>query len=348
MKRILLLLIAIVAVASIKAQNCNAVFFTQDGQSFQVVLNGVLQNVDFQTNVKVTDLAFEGNYKVTINFMDKQLPSVTKSIYMMDNSTEYSYEIKMNKKGKYVMRASNMVPIAQAPKPATTQVVTAYSTTPPPAATSAPAAAPATTTTITETVSTTTNTDVSNADETSENVSMNMNVGGVGMNVNVSVNDNGMNTNTNTNMNTNATTTSTTTYTETTTVSSTSSGYSEGAATTQPVGEATPVDNGYTGATGCAYPMSDAAFATAKKSITSKDFSDSKLTIAKQVTKSNCLTADQAKQIVELFDFEDTRLEFAKFAYGYTYDLNNFYIVNDAFEFESTIEELNEYIEATH
>lgn len=346
MKRILLLLIALVSVASIKAQNCNAVFFTQDGQSFQVVLNGVLQNVDFQTNVKVTDLAFEGNYKVTINFMDKQLPSVTKSIYMMDKSTEYSYEVKMNKKGKYVMRVSNMVPIAEAPKPATTQVVTAYSTTPPPAATPAPAAAPASTTTVTETVTTTTNTDISTTDGTTDNVSMNMNVGGVGMNVNVSVNDNGMSTNTN--MNTNATSTSTTTYTETTTVS-TSSGYTEGAATTQPVGEATPINNDYTGATGCAYPMSTTEFATAKKSISSKDFSDSKLTIAKQITKSNCLTADQAKQLVELFDFEDTRLEFAKFAYGYTYDLNNFYIVNDAFEFESTIEELNEYIEGvTH
>ena len=44
------------------------------------------------------------------------------------------------------------------------------------------------------------------------------------------------------------------------------------------------------------------------------------------------------------FDFEDTKLQFAKYAYGHTYDINNFYMVNDAFEFESSIEELNRAI----
>ena len=45
-----------------------------------------------------------------------------------------------------------------------------------------------------------------------------------------------------------------------------------------------------------------------------------------------------------LFSFEDSKLDFAKYCYGYTYDLGNYYMVNDAFDFESTIEELNNYI----
>ncbi|HNQ83646.1 MAG TPA: DUF4476 domain-containing protein, partial [Bacteroidales bacterium] len=52
----------------------------------------------------------------------------------------------------------------------------------------------------------------------------------------------------------------------------------------------------------------------------------------------------QVKEIMKLFSFEESRLEFAKYAYGYTYDLSNFYIVNDAFSFESSIDELNKYI----
>ena len=66
--------------------------------------------------------------------------------------------------------------------------------------------------------------------------------------------------------------------------------------------------------------------------------------IAKQVTSNNCLTALQIKQVVSMFDFESDRLHYAKYAYDYSYDPNNYYKVNDAFEFESTIEELDEYI----
>jgi hypothetical protein len=45
-----------------------------------------------------------------------------------------------------------------------------------------------------------------------------------------------------------------------------------------------------------------------------------------------------------LFSFEGTRLDFAKFAYGRTYDIGNYYMVNDAFTFETSIDELNDYI----
>ena len=90
--------------------------------------------------------------------------------------------------------------------------------------------------------------------------------------------------------------------------------------------------------------MDPTAFENAKKSIASKDFEDSKIKIAKQIINTNCLLSSQVKEIMMLFDFENTRLELAKYAYGYTYDLGNYYIVNDAFDFESSIDELNEYI----
>lgn len=96
---------------------------------------------------------------------------------------------------------------------------------------------------------------------------------------------------------------------------------------------------------GCLAPMDPAAFSDAKGSIESKTFDDSKVQLAKQVAKSNCLSAEQVKQIMMLFTYEDDRLDFAKFAYPFTFDKGNYYKVNDAFEFELTIDELNEWLE---
>lgn len=102
---------------------------------------------------------------------------------------------------------------------------------------------------------------------------------------------------------------------------------------------------GYRGKVGCPWPMEKAEFESAKKSIGSKSFEDSRLTVAKQITSSNCLTCDQIKEVMGLFSFESTKLEFAKFAYDYAFDLNNYYKLNDAFTFESSISELNDYIQ---
>ena len=54
--------------------------------------------------------------------------------------------------------------------------------------------------------------------------------------------------------------------------------------------------------------------------------------------------AAQVKEIADLFDYEADRLEYAIFAYKFTYDPNAYFKVNDAFEFESSIEELNDAI----
>lgn len=101
---------------------------------------------------------------------------------------------------------------------------------------------------------------------------------------------------------------------------------------------------GYTGPIGCNWPMDEIAFQKAKESIKNKVYEDSKLTLAKQIASNNCLLARQVKEIMELFTYEKTKLEFAKFAYKYTYDIGNYYLVNDAFTYETSIEELNEFL----
>jgi hypothetical protein len=111
---------------------------------------------------------------------------------------------------------------------------------------------------------------------------------------------------------------------------------------TIPPAGATTSNGGY----GCPAPMNGVMFEQAKESIKSKPFEDNKLQIAKQVLNTNCMTSAQVKEIMNVFSFEDNRLDFAKFAYGKTWDYNNYYSVNDAFKFSSSIDELNAYIQS--
>jgi hypothetical protein len=182
-----------------------------------------------------------------------------------------------------------------------------------------------TSTTVTEqTVTTTTtgtgmNTNMNTG--TGEYVSMNVTTDGFGMNVNI--NANGMNTGT-------TGTATTTTTTTTTTTGNQNVVYSDPQPT---VIQPAPC-----------MQMTNSDFDGALNSIKAKSFEDSKLTVAKQITSKNCISAAQVKSIMGTFGFEETKLEYAKFAYDYCWEKNNYYKVNDAFGFESSIDELDSYI----
>jgi len=95
---------------------------------------------------------------------------------------------------------------------------------------------------------------------------------------------------------------------------------------------------------GCQHTMSSADYAAASQTISSKSFEDSKLQIAKQITKSNCLTAEQVKGFMRLFTYESSKLDFAKFAYQFTFDKGNYFKINDVFTYSSSIDELDEFL----
>lgn len=78
--------------------------------------------------------------------------------------------------------------------------------------------------------------------------------------------------------------------------------------------------------------------------ISKESFDSSKLTLAKQVISSNPMTANQILGICKLFSFESNKLEFAKFAYPYCVEPNKYYLLNDAFSYDSSKRELDEFI----
>ncbi len=90
--------------------------------------------------------------------------------------------------------------------------------------------------------------------------------------------------------------------------------------------------------------MSQIEFMQLKNTIASKSFESSKLQIAKQALEYNQFTSSQIADLMNEFSFESTKLDFAKSAYGKVIDKQNFYLVNNAFSFESSIKELNQYI----
>ena len=116
-----------------------------------------------------------------------------------------------------------------------------------------------------------------------------------------------------------------------------------------PGGEVLPLPTpkpmpGYDGKLGCDQPMDDQSFGEAKETIAAKSFSDSKKQLAKQITRSNCLTTSQIVELLILMNFESDKLDFAKFAFAYTYDQDNYYKINEVFSFESSISELEGYL----
>lgn len=98
---------------------------------------------------------------------------------------------------------------------------------------------------------------------------------------------------------------------------------------------------------GCvgAYPMNSGDFSSALSTIKGQGFADTQLKTAKQIAGSNCLSTNQISEICKAFGFEETKLDFAKFAYDHCTEPKNYFKINNVFSFSSSSDDLNEYIQ---
>jgi hypothetical protein len=97
-------------------------------------------------------------------------------------------------------------------------------------------------------------------------------------------------------------------------------------------------DNGY------GREMSSSDFSRAKETLRREVFENTRVDLAKQIVNTNLFTSQQVKELLGLFTFENNKLDLAKYAYRYTTDRNNYYLVNDSFTFSNSKEELARYI----
>lgn len=309
------------------AQKSSLSFFTQEGEKFYVILNGTRQNDKPMSNVKLTDLELP-NYKAKIIFENPALGSIDKNLYTRDADGNYSetvYNIRKDKKGTYIMRLSGYSEVT--PSSSNENVIKYHAE----ERNTAPEATPQISKTTTTTTTTTTNTNP----EYQENINVNINGLGVGMNVNTTVKE-GADGNVQMNVNTNGLNTNTTVKQTTTTTTTTSTNSALRQETV-----AAPVKE-----TRCSTAASSTDFAAGKKSISSSSFAETQLKTAKTFTKNNCLSVAQIKDIMNIFSFEESKLDYAKYAYDYCVDVKNYYQIVDAFTFSSSKDELNEFLES--
>lgn len=89
------------------------------------------------------------------------------------------------------------------------------------------------------------------------------------------------------------------------------------------------------------YGMNPNDFMALKQTIISRTFDSSKRDAIKFALNTNKFTSEQVRDLMNLLDFESSKMEIAKLAYASTIDQQNYYEVYDAFDFESSIAELN-------
>lgn len=315
------LLCVLIAAGSAFAQSTsNLVVFSENGEKFILSVDGVPQNTSPQANVKASGLTGDF-HRISVQFEDQSLGMVNQN-FALDAGMEQKAVVTLKKKGGYAIRPfGEPIAIADAPSPTATpeRIAPPEKSSPAQRSETMEVVSPAPTTVTTTTTTTTTG--------TGEHFKMDVGVGETKMDVDIKIGDGFGSVGT-------ATTVKTV---ETTTVGSTAVFEETFDAEPQPSARKEIVD--------VCGPMAGGDFTAATKSINSKSFEDSKMTTAMQVLKSNCMSTDQIIQVMGLFSFEESKMEFAKAAHEKCSDKQNYWKLNDAFTFESSIDELNEFLQ---
>ena len=332
--------------AIIAQNNNNLVVFSETGERFYLILNGLKYNQKPETNVKVTNLNAT-NYKAKILFENGH-PDLDHNVYLMwegNAVTNKEFTYAVSKKGdKYKLKFISQADMGGVnPNSAnsvvynsngtlfgtntvtgvntTNEVGTNVNTNSTQVSTGVSGGGYNSSTTVTTTTTTT------GAGGANGSVGMNVNVDGVNMSINV------IGTPTAAVLNTNTVTTTTTTYSSSSTSSNTGGGAVQ-----------TSNNTSTSSAGGCSGAMSADDFDDLKKSIEGKSFEDVKMTVLKQAVAANCVNTAQVRKLMDLFSFEANKLDVTKYCYDFTTDKKNYYKVNDGFTFSGSVEELNTYI----
>jgi hypothetical protein len=321
-KHFLMLALLLCSISSVAqwVPTANLTVFSENGAKFFLVLNGERYNDVAQTNIRIEELP-NPYYNCKIIFEDKSLPEISKNALMLTDANgvmqDVTYRIKKDNKGKNVLRFYSFVPAQQnMVRPA--NCATYRFGAPNMLVGAAPHSVGTTTTTI---------------QQTTINPATNVNVslGGVGMNVNITDPVYG-----------GSTTTTTTTTTRSNTYSD--DGFDDDYQVNDNRNNRRNDAGGRRG--GCNVAMSNANFDEAKRTVANNGFDETRLSTAKQIIASNCLNTNQIVSLLKIFSFEESKLDFAKYAYDYCTDRNNYFKVSNAFSFESSKTELNNYTQS--
>ena len=335
----------------------NLSVFNNNGQPFYVVLNGIRQNSKPETNVQVSQIK-NGSYSVKVIFADGKTPDIDKN-FMIDAPYDITTRIVF-KKGKGKLQLMGMEPthgviqeaVVYRPNDAANYSdagvnmnVNVSETTPASVQTSN-----STNSNTTNTTTTTTTTTNGTIPDENVNLNMNLSVGGVNVNLNANASTTGLGTGTTVT----ETTSSTTSISSTTTTSSNSVSTNTGMNATpnnmsnqvntnlqmngnsqlQPVGHSSRVN--------CTKTMN--RLEAFKTELQDQSFEEDRLEALKLAMKTTCLTTAQAEQLLDLFTFDENRLEVAKYLADRLTDRDNAGALAKKLTFDSNKMEYRRYI----
>lgn len=99
----------------------------------------------------------------------------------------------------------------------------------------------------------------------------------------------------------------------------------------------------YNGKVGCPWPLEEDDFANFKINLNNQRLEDDKLQFAKNYLINQYLTAKQIAEVLLVFEYEETKLDFAMFIYPRTFDLDNFITeIRPRFKFENSLDQLKQ------
>jgi hypothetical protein len=102
-------------------------------------------------------------------------------------------------------------------------------------------------------------------------------------------------------------------------------------------------NDGY-GNNGYGRTISDQDFFAAQRVMERENFDNARLLYAKRISDENWLSAEQVKGLARFFSFDNSRMEFVKYAYSKTTDKGNFSVVCNAFDSGYSKDELMNFI----
>lgn len=313
-------LIAIFSILTSNAQispTGSVTIFSEDGDKFTLILNGEIINDVPQTNLRVEDLN-QPYYSAKIKFENQSLQDVSTNNLMVTDYdrvfNDVTYKIKRDKNNKTKMKMNyfSSVPVNNRYVPAPNVQVIHYGQ---PREVVVVRDQPIRSGGVTQTTTTTTQTG-------GTNVGVGINIGGINMGVSINENNGG-----------GAVTQTTTTTTSGSSTYSSNSNFENNQQNDNSRG---------CGRKSC---MSPKIFNTALATVKKLPFEESALKTAKQIISSNCLDIDQIIQIANIFNFEENKLDFAKYAYDFCIEPRNYFKLNGIFNFTTNADELSDYVQ---
>lgn len=330
----------------------NLSIFNNNGQQFYVVLNGIRQNSKPETNVQVGQIK-NGSYAVKVIFADGKTPDIDKN-FMIDAPYDITARIIFKKgKGKLQLIGQEpthgMIQEAVVYRPSDAAVysdaTTTIQTMPSSSSTTIQTTGNTTGINMNVNVSETPNTTIQTSNTTTtttttgtipdENVNLNMNLSVGGMNVNLNANASGTGLGA-------GTTVSETTTTTTTSSSSTVQGQTNTQVLQQQQQQQVIQNQQQGHFVNCTQTMN--RLEAFKAELQDQSFEDDRLEALKLGLNKTCLTTAQAAQLLDLFSFDENRLEAAKYLSDRLTDRANAGELAKKLTFDSSKMEYRRYI----